>query len=170
MKQAAQTKSETALYQIRSATQQDVPLIVQFIRELAEYEKLLHEMVADEATITETMFGPKPYAECLIAEVDGEPAGFALFFHTYSTFLGKPGMYLEDLFVRPAFRSRGIGLGFFKAMAKIALERDCGRIEWGVLDWNESAIKFYEKKLGSVPLSDWIKERLDRAAIEKLAE
>lgn len=154
---------------LRSATKADVPLIRQFITELAEYEKLLHEMVADDETITRTMFGPKPYAECLIAEVDGEPAGFALFFHTYSTFLGKPGLYLEDLFVRPAFRGAGIGKEFFKALARIAVERDCGRLEWNVLDWNEPAIKFYQK-LGANPLIGWTKQRLDREAIEKLAE
>ena len=156
-------------HKIRFATAADVPLILSFIRELAEYEKLAHEVTADEATLTHTLFGPKAYAEALIAEVGDEPAGFALFFHNFSTFLGKPGIYLEDVYVRPAFRSNGIGMAFFKALARIAQERDCGRLEWWVLDWNGPAIAFY-KKIGAQPMDEWTVQRLTRVEIDKLAE
>jgi GNAT superfamily N-acetyltransferase len=153
---------------IRPATKNDAALILSLIRELAEYEKLAHEVVADEATLAKHLFGPEPRGECLIAEANGEPTGFALFFHNFSTFLGKPGLYLEDLYVKPEYRSTGIGMQLLRALAKIALECDCGRMEWWVLDWNEPALAFYNK-LGAEPMSDWTVQRLNRTAIEKLA-
>jgi len=153
---------------IRPATKADAATIFGLIRELAEYEKLAHEVVATEETIARNLFGPRAYAECLIAEIDSKPVGFALFFHNFSTFLGKPGLYLEDLYVKPEFRNAGLGMKFFRELAKIALERDCGRMEWWVLDWNEPALAFY-KKLGAEPMSDWTVQRLSRMEIEKLA-
>lgn len=154
---------------IRAATAGDVPNILGFIRALAEFERLAHAAVADEATLTRNLFGARAYAECLIAEADGDAAGFALFFHNFSTFTGKPGLYLEDIFVDPKFRSRGIGLAFFRELAKIALARDCARLEWSVLDWNERAIAFY-RTLGAEPMSDWTVQRLTREKIEALAK
>jgi GNAT superfamily N-acetyltransferase len=154
---------------IRVAASADVRTILNFIRDLSIYEKLEHEVKADESTLTKNLFGLNPYAECLIAETDGEPAGFALFFHNFSTFLGKPGLYLEDLFVKPEYRSRGIGQRLFGELAHIALERDCGRMEWSVLDWNEPALTFY-RKLGAQPLGDWTVQRLTRLEIEALAK
>ena len=139
---------------IRSATAADVPLILSFIRDLAIYEKLLHEVVATEETLHATLFGSPPAAHVVIAEVDGKPAGFALYFFNYSTFLAKPGLYLEDLFVKPEFRGAGTGKALLLHLAKIANTRGCGRMEWSVLDWNEPAKGFY-RKLGAVPLDDW---------------
>jgi GNAT superfamily N-acetyltransferase len=153
---------------IRPARRSDIATILRFIRALAEFEKLADSVVADEETLARTLFGPRPYAECLLAEVDGEAAGFALYFHSFSTFVGKPGLYLEDIFVAPAFRSHGIGLAFFRELAKIAAARDCGRLEWSVLNWNERAIAFY-RKLGAEPMSEWTVQRLTRAAIDALA-
>ena len=153
---------------ITPATEQDIPLILTFIKGLAEYERLAHECVADEATLQETLFGARRYAEVVIARYDGTPAGFALFFHNYSTFLAKPGIYLEDLFVFPEYRSKGIGKALLVHLAKLAKERNCGRLEWWVLDWNESAINFY-KKLGAVPMSDWTVFRVTGEALGKLA-
>ena len=153
---------------IRSATPADVPLILGLIRELAEYEKLLHQVTATEADIHASLFSPKPAAECLIAEQDGRPAGFALFFHNFSTFLGKPGLYLEDLYVKPELRGKGIGRRLLSHLARLTLERNCGRFEWAVLDWNEPAIRFY-KNLGAQMLDDWRINRLTGAALEKLA-
>lgn len=144
---------------IRFATEADVPLILRFIRELAEYERLRHECVATEEQVRATLFGEKAYAEVIIAEEDGEPAGFALFFHSYSTFLAKPGVYLEDLYVRPELRGRGIGKALLMRLAAIARERNCGRLEWAVLNWNEPAIEFY-KSLGARPLTEWTVFRL----------
>jgi GNAT superfamily N-acetyltransferase len=154
---------------IRPATEADVAAILGFVRELAEYEKLAHAAVATEDMIARGLFGPRPYAEALIAELDGTPVGFALYFHTFSTFVGKPGLYLEDIFVRPAHRRQGIGLGLLRELAKIALRRDCGRLEWAVLDWNEPAIRFYRHKLGARAMDDWTTQRLDRDAIAALA-
>lgn len=154
--------------QIRSATEADVPLILQFIRDLAIYEKLEHKVVATEETVRRTLFGSPRFAEVVFAEIDGKEAGFALFFHNYSTFLGQPGIYLEDLFVKPASRGRGIGKALLTHLAKLARERGCGRLEWAVLDWNTPSINFY-KSLGAVPLSDWIVFRLTGEALEKLA-
>jgi GNAT superfamily N-acetyltransferase len=154
---------------IRPANGKDVALILALIRELAEYEKLAHEVVATEALLEETLFGPEPRAFVLIAEVGGAPAGFALFFHNYSTFLGRPGIYLEDLFVRPAFRGSGIGRALLSRLAAIATSRGCGRLEWAVLDWNESAVGFY-RNLGAVAMSDWIVHRLAGEPLARLAE
>src|SRR5262249_43501754 len=125
------------MFTIGQATVADVPVIRQLIRGLAEYERLTHEAVVTEASLRETLFGPRPCAEVLIAEADGNVAGFALFFHNYSTFVGKPGLYVEDVFVRPQFRGHGLGTAFFQRMARIAVDRGCGRMEWAVLDWNE---------------------------------
>ncbi len=145
--------------EIRTASPDDVGLILSFIRELAEYEKLDHEVVASEQDLRETLFGDRTVAEVLIAEHESRPAGFALFFHNYSTFLGKPGIYLEDLFVRPEFRGKGIGRMLLEHLAKLGRERGCGRLEWWVLDWNEAAIRFYES-LGAEAMSDWTVYRL----------
>ncbi|MGE5624700.1 MAG: N-acetyltransferase family protein [Bacillota bacterium] len=153
---------------IRRATADDAPLILSLIRELAEYEKLLHEVTATEAGIRESLFGAKPVAECVIAEQAGKPAGFALFFHNYSTFLGKPGLYLEDLYVKPELRGKGIGRKLLVHLAQLALERGCGRFEWAVLDWNEPAIRFY-KGLGAQMMDAWRINRVTGAALEKLA-
>jgi len=152
---------------IRSATVDDVPVILAFIRELAEYERLAHEVVADEAQLRATLFGARPAAEVLIA-LDPEPVGFALFFTSYSTFLGKPGLYLEDLFVRPSARGRGHGLDLMAACAQLAVERDYGRFEWSVLDWNEPALRFY-RKLGAVPMAEWTVQRLVGEPLKVLA-
>ena len=153
---------------IRSATASDVPLILRFIRGLAEYERLLDECVATEELLHTSLFGPRPDAEVVIASLDGAPAGFALFFHSYSTFLARRGLYLEDLFVFPEFRGRGVGKALLKYLARLAVDRGCGRFEWAVLDWNESAIEFYES-LGAVPMGDWITYRLTGDALARLA-
>lgn len=153
---------------IRPATSADLPLIAQFIRDLAEYEKLAHEVRFDEAVLGDRLFGTRPYAEVLIGEIDGVPQGFALFFHNFSTFEGKPGVYLEDLFVRPEARGSGLGKALLKRLAQIAVERDCARLEWWVLDWNEPAIQFYQK-LGAKPMDEWTTFRVDGDALLELA-
>ena len=153
---------------LRAATEADVSLILDLIKGLAAYEKLSHEVVADETALRDTLFGNRPAAEVIIAEYEGEPAGFALFFHNYSTFLGKRGIYLEDLFVQPAFRGRGIGKELLTCLAGIAVERDCGRFEWSVLDWNEPAIRFY-KSLGGELMAEWQIFRVTGEALTKLA-
>ena len=153
---------------ITPATPQDVPLIRDFITQLAEYEKLSHAMIATDEDLHKALFGERTYAECLIARLDGQPAGFALFFHNFSTFLAKPGLYLEDLFVIPALRGYGIGKALLTQLAVIAKERDCGRMEWSVLDWNTPAWEFY-KKLGAMPMEEWTVFRMTAEAIEKLA-
>ena len=153
---------------IRPATRGDVPVILELIRGLAEYEKLAHECVATEARLNESLFGARPEAEVLIAEADGGPAGFALFFHNYSTFLAKQGIYLEDLFVKPEFRGRGIGKALLTHLARLAVERDCGRLEWSVLDWNTDAIRFYES-LGAKAMEEWTVFRVAGDALTKLA-
>jgi GNAT superfamily N-acetyltransferase len=153
---------------VREAARDDVPLILSFILELAEYERLSHEVVATEESLRENLFGERRYAEVLIAEHDGAPAGFALFFHNFSTFLGKPGIYLEDLYVKPEFRGAGIGRKLLGHLARLASERGCGRLEWWVLDWNGPSIGFY-KKLGAVPMDDWTVYRVSGAALEDLA-
>lgn len=155
--------------EIREATIADVPLILQFIRELAEYEKLLHEVVATEEILRETLFGEKPSAEVMIGYADKKPAGFALFFHNFSTFLGRPGIYLEDLYVKPEFRGKGFGQQLLAYLAKLAKERNCGRLEWWVLDWNEAAIKFY-KNLGAIPMDEWTVFRVTGEALDELAK
>jgi GNAT superfamily N-acetyltransferase len=154
---------------IRSATPADTPLIARLIRGLAEYERLAHEVLLDESELERHLFGERPYAEVLIAEADGgEAAGFALFFHNYSTFLGKPGIYLEDLFVLPDRRAEGHGKALLAALARLAVERGCGRLEWSVLDWNQPSIDFY-RSLGAVSMDDWTTYRLTGAALESLA-
>lgn len=153
---------------IRPATRADLPLIAALIRELAEYEQLAHEVRFDEGGLGERLFGARPYAEVLIGELDGTPQGFALFFHNFSTFEGRPGVYLEDLYVRPAARGAGLGKALLKALAQIALDRDCARLEWWVLDWNAPAIGFY-RKLGARPMDEWTTMRVDGAALAELA-
>jgi GNAT superfamily N-acetyltransferase len=153
---------------LRPATPSDVPLVLEFVRELAEYEKLAHEAVATEAQFHEALFGAAPAAEVVIAEADGQAAGFALFFRNFSTFLGKPGIYLEDLFVRPAFRHRGIARRLMRHLARLAVERGYGRFEWSVLDWNEPAIGFY-RSLGAVPMDEWTVQRLAGEALQRFA-
>ena len=151
---------------IREATRADVPLILTFIRELAEYEKLLHEVEATEADLAETLFGARPYAEVVIAESEGNPAGFALFFHNYSTFAGRPGIYLEDLYVRPAARGKGVGRALLAHLADLALARGCARLEWAVLDWNRAAIAFYES-LGARAMDEWTVYRLSGETLRR---
>jgi GNAT superfamily N-acetyltransferase len=153
---------------IRPAVATDLPLIAQFIRDLAEYERLAHEVRFDEAVLGDRLFGARPYAEVLIGEIDGAAQGFALFFHNFSTFEGKPGIYLEDLFVRPEARGSGLGKALLKALAALALERDCARLEWWVLDWNEPSIQFY-KKLGARTMDEWTTFRVDGDALQELA-
>jgi GNAT superfamily N-acetyltransferase len=152
---------------IDPATPADVPMIHTLIRELAEFERLLHEANATEQQLHANLFGPHPAAEVLIARIDDEVAGFALFFHTFSTFLGRRGLYLEDLFVRPRFRGAGCGAALLRRLAKIALDRDCGRLEWSVLDWNQRAIDFY-KASGAVPMDEWTMYRVTGAALAQL--
>lgn len=152
---------------IRPATADDVPLIARLIRALAEYEKLAHEVRFDEAVLREKLFGPRPFAEVIIGEVDGVAQGFALFFHNFSTFEGKPGIYLEDLFVRPEARGSGLGKALLSHLAALAVERDCARLEWSVLDWNEPAIGFY-KSLGARFMDEWTVMRVDRSALVQL--
>lgn len=152
---------------IRPATAADLPLIAQLIRDLAEYEKLAHEVRFDEAVLEQKLFGERPYAEVVIGEIDGTPQGFALFFHNFSTFEGKPGIYLEDLFVRPGARGAGLGKALLAHLARLAVERDCARLEWSVLDWNEPAIGFY-RALGARLMDDWTVMRVDGAALQQL--
>ena len=149
---------------LRTATAADVPLILDLIRGLADHGKLAHEVVATEDSLRATLFGSPPAAHVVIAEADGQPAGFALYFFNYSTFLAQPGLYLEDLFVKPEFRGRGTGKALLLHLAKIAHERGCGRMEWSVLDWNEPAKGFY-RKLGAMPLEDWRIMRLTGSAL-----
>lgn len=153
---------------LRPARREDVPQILAFIRALAEYERLAHEVVADEAGLAAQLFGPRPAAEVVLAEVDGRPAGFALFFHNFSTFLGRPGLYLEDLFVLPEHRGLGLGQRLMAYLARLAVERGCGRFEWSVLDWNAPAIAFY-RRLGAVGMEEWTVQRLSGEALQRLA-
>ena len=153
---------------IRPALEHETPLILQFVRELAQYERLEEQMVAEEAQMRAALFGPRPYAEVVFACWEGEPVGFALFFHNFSTFLGRPGIYLEDLFVRPGFRGRGLGRRLLAWLAKLAVERGCGRLEWAVLDWNAPAVGFY-RSLGAVAMDEWTVFRLTGPALEALA-
>lgn len=152
---------------IRVAAEADVPLILAFIRKLAEYERLSHEVVADEGQLRESLFGSRPSAEVLLAHLGNDPAGFAVFFQNFSTFLGKPGIYLEDLFVEPSHRGRGIGKALLAHVAKLAMDRGCARLSWAVLDWNQPSIDFY-RSLGAVPLGDWTVFRLTGEALQRL--
>jgi GNAT superfamily N-acetyltransferase len=153
---------------ITPATEADVPVILEMIRGLAEYEKLLHVVAATEDQLRRTLFNERPAAEVLLAHLDGEPIGFALFFPNYSTFLAQPGIYLEDLYVKPHARGKGAGLALFVELARIAVARGCGRVEWAVLDWNEPSVRFY-KKLGAVAMDDWTTFRLTSEPLQRLA-
>jgi GNAT superfamily N-acetyltransferase len=153
---------------ISPATSSDIPAILDFIRKLAEYEHLSHTVSATESDLREHLFGPAPAAEVILAKIDDQPVGFALFFTTFSTFVGRPGIWLEDLFVLPDYRHRGIGRVLLQSVASVAIKRNCGRLEWSVLDWNEPAINLY-KKLGAVPMNDWTTQRLTGEALSRLA-
>lgn len=157
-----------AVLSIRPATPGDVSLILQLIHELAEYEQLADTVKATADSLHLQLFGQRPVAEVLIGEVDGTAAGFALFFHNFSTFTGKRGLYLEDIFVRPAFRGAGLGKQLMAALARIAVQRDCARFEWSVLDWNTPSIAFY-RSLGAIGMDEWTVQRLDGAALHALA-
>ena len=159
------TKREVS---IRAAVEGDLPLIFHLIESLAEYEKLRDQCIATEEKLRATLFGEHPAAEVLIAAIDGVPLGFALFFHNYSTFLAQPGIFLEDLFVKPEARGMGVGHALLSALARLAVERKCGRLEWSVLDWNELAISFY-KCIGAVPMDEWTTFRVTGRALEELA-
>ena len=161
--------STTSSFKIRPAREKDASVILLLIKELAEYERLSHEILATENDIRNTLFGERPFAETLIGEYEGLPVSFALFFHNYSTFIGKPGIYLEDLYVRPAYRGKGFGSKMLAYIAALAKERNCGRFEWSVLNWNTPAIMTYEK-LGANPMKDWILYRLDGSALDRLAD
>ncbi len=154
---------------LRQATTTDIPLIFALIKELAAYEKLLHEVVATEAILHENLFGAKPYAEVVIVSDNQTPIGFAIFYHNFSTFLGKPGIYLEDLYVRPEARGKGAGKQLLIYLAQLAQARNCGRLEWAVLDWNQPAIDFYES-LGAKPKSEWTVYQVTGDALTKLAQ
>ena len=155
-------------FRIDSATEDDVPVIYRFIKGLADYEKLAHEMRATEDQLRATLFGARRDAEVVIARAGAQPVGFALFFHTYSTFLGQRGLYLEDLFVVPEWRGRGAGRALLSHLARLAIERECGRLEWTVLDWNAPAIRFYQG-LGAQPMDGWIINRVSGDALSRLA-
>jgi GNAT superfamily N-acetyltransferase len=154
--------------QIVPATEAEIPVILGMIRDLAEYEKLTHLVVATEERLRQTLFGKRPAADVLLASWDSEWAGIALFFSNYSTFLAQPGIYLEDLYVKPHLRGKGIGFALLKRLTEIAVERGCGRVEWEVLDWNEPSIQFY-KRLGAAPMDQWTRFRLTGDAIKQLA-
>ena len=158
-----------SLTTIRPANEHDAELILSFIHGLAEYEKLAHEVVATEQDLLRTLFSEKPSAEVLIAEYAGQASGFALFFSSYSTFLARPGIYLEDLFVLPEYRGHGIGLSLLSHLAALVAERKMGRLDWSVLDWNTPAIEFYER-IGARGLADWTQYRLDGNALQHLAK
>jgi GNAT superfamily N-acetyltransferase len=155
-------------FQIRRATERDVPVILSFIRQLAEYERLSHEAVMTEEILRESLFGSRPAAEVLLGYSGDRPVAFAVFFHNFSTFLGRSGLYLEDLFVIPEMRGKGFGRALLVELAKIARERECGRFEWAVLDWNEPAIEFY-KAIGAVPMDEWTIFRVTGEALNRLA-
>jgi GNAT superfamily N-acetyltransferase len=154
---------------IRPATVADVPVILRLIRDLATYERAPGEVTATEEQLVDVLFGPKPAAEVLLAFEEDSPVGFAVFFHNFSTWLGRPGLYLEDLFVKPEMRGKGYGRALLVDLARIARDRGCGRMEWAVLDWNEPAIEFY-RKLGAKPMDEWTVFRLTGDGIAKLAE
>src|SRR5258707_13201062 len=154
--------------QIRKATEQDVPIILELIRGLAEYERLAGQVTATEQQIRETLFGARPAAEVLLLAMENEAVGFAVFFTSYSTFLAKPGIYLEDLFVKPHARGRGAGKALLTRLAQLAVERGCGPVEWPVVDWNEPSIRFYES-LGAIAMNEWTVYRLTGESLQKLA-
>jgi GNAT superfamily N-acetyltransferase len=154
--------------QIQAATEADAPLMLSLIKALAEYERLAHEVVATETMVRESFFGASPHASAVIARIDGDAVGIMIWFPTYSTFLSRPGIYLEDLFVLPAWRGKGIGTALLRHLARIAVDRGCGRIEWSVLDWNETAIRFY-RSIGARPMDEWTVYRMTGDAIKQLA-
>jgi len=154
--------------EIRVATEDDIPLILSLIKELAEYERLSHEVVATEELLRDSLFAQRRVAEVLIGDYGGDPVGFALFFHSFSTFLGQPGIYLEDLYVKPKYRGMGFGKTLLTRVAKLAKERGCGRLEWSVLDWNDPAIGFY-KDMGASPVSGWTVYRVAGETLDRLA-
>lgn len=154
-------------FKLRFAKEEDIGLILKFIKELADYEKLLSEVVATEEILYDSLFIRKA-AEVIIAEYDNKPIGFALFFHNFSTFLGKPGIYLEDLYIRPDMRGKGFGKTMLAYLAKLAKDRNCGRFEWWCIDWNEPSINFY-KSIGAIPMDEWTVFRVDNEALIKLA-
>jgi len=153
---------------IRPAIIDDCPLVLRFIRELADYEQLLHEVIAEVSTLEQSLFGDTRHAEVVIAEYQGLPVGFALFFHNYSTFLARPGLYLEDLYIQPEMRGKGFGRQLLSYLASLALNRNCGRLEWWVLDWNQPAKDFYQS-VGAEPMNDWTVNRLSGSALDSLA-
>ena len=161
--------SVTSNLMIRTGTEEDAPVIFSLIKELAEYEHLSHEVVASVDDIRETLFGERPFAETLIGEYQGLPISFALFFYNFSTFLGKPGIYLEDLYVQPEQRGKGFGSEMLAHIATLAKERNCGRFEWSVLNWNSPAIRTYEK-LDATPMKEWVLYRLSGEALDRLAD
>ncbi|MGA7936441.1 MAG: GNAT family N-acetyltransferase [Kovacikia sp.] len=163
------TSPTTSLINLRSATRIDLPVLFQLIQALAAYEKLSHAVTGNLALLEQHLFGSRPYAEAILAELDGQAVGFALFFYNYSTFLTKPGIYLEDLFVLPAYRRQGIAKALLNYLAQRAVAEDCGRLEWSVLDWNESAIAFYTK-IGASILPDWRICRITGDALENLVQ
>ena len=154
---------------LREATQSDVPLILEFIRELADYEKLAHEVAATEDVLRESLFGERKVVEVILGFYQNQPISFALFFHNFSTFIGRPGIYLEDLYVKPEMRGKGFGRTMLTYLAHLARERNCGRFEWWVLDWNEPALKLYNS-IGAIPMSEWTVQRLEGDALEILAK
>lgn len=153
---------------LRDASARDCPLLLELIRELAAYEKLAHEVTATARTLEESLFGETAHARAVIAELEGEPAGYALFFHNFSTFTGRPGVYLEDIYVRPAARGRGCGSRMLARIARLAVDMGCARVEWSVLDWNEPSIRFY-RSIGAEPMDGWTVQRLDGEALQRLA-
>jgi GNAT superfamily N-acetyltransferase len=159
---------QSARIEIRQAAESDVPLILAFIKKLADYERLSHEVVATEELLRHTLFRERPPAEVAIADLERTPVGFVLFFHNFSTFLGRSGIYIEDLFVEERYRRQGIGRALLLYVARLAKARQCGRLEWSVLDWNKPAVEFY-KQLGAVPMSDWTVYRLAGESLDKLA-
>ena len=160
--------TDTRGFQIKSATESDVSVILSFVKKLARYERLLHEVVATKELLRETLFGKRRTAEVVIGYLETKPVGFVLFFHNYSTFLGKPGLYIEDLFVDEDYRRRGYGRALLLHVARLAKQRGCGRLEWSVLDWNQPAIDFY-KKLGALPMNEWTVFRVAGKSLDELA-
>ena len=160
---------EADVPEVRSATEDDIPLVLRFIKELAEYEKLSNEVSATEEILRENLFGERRVAEVALAFVGGEAAGFAVFFYNFSTFLGRPGIYLEDLYVTPEYRGAGVGRTLMVHLARLAKQRGCGRLDWSVLDWNEPALTFY-RELGAAPVDGWTVYRLSGVALEQLAD
>lgn len=163
-----ENKNMNSNFEIKQATIEDTSLILSFIKELAEYEKLAHEVVATEDLLKKTLFGKKTHAEVVIGYLNSKPVSFALYFYNYSTFLGRPGIYLEDLFVKPEARGQGIGKKMLSYLARLAEEQNCGRLEWWVLDWNEDAIRFY-KSIGAKPMDEWTVFRVTGNELKQLA-